>query len=245
MSALVYQAINAVAAELADGGIAKRHRNDEGGYDYRSMEDVLNALAPHLARHKLCVLPRVLERDARLVVGGRSQVVTVRAAFDFVSALDGSRHIVETFGEALDESDKGTSKAMSAAYKSAMLQAFCIPVPQEDTDATSPRLNGIALPEPPEGWDCWAGELIDIAKSCESADAIDRLCHTRRAGLSALQRARPELYDRIGAVIAAKIEAAHVRPERGHATSASPVKSGRPKRAREKSGASRSPAEAA
>jgi hypothetical protein len=32
MSVLVYQAINAVAGELSELGIAKRHRNEAGDY---------------------------------------------------------------------------------------------------------------------------------------------------------------------------------------------------------------------
>lgn len=204
MSVLVYQAINAVAAELSQSGIAKRHWNEEREYQYRSVEDVLHALAPLLARHKLCVLPRVVERQGQSV-GAAAQLVTVRAAFDLVSALDGSKHTIECFGEAVDDSDKGTAKATSAAYKTAMLQAFCIPVPQEDADAKSPRLNGLALPEPPEGWESWAREVLDIVRTCESAEAIDRLCKARRPLLSALQRARPEIYSGVGEAIASKV----------------------------------------
>lgn len=47
--------------------------------------------------------------------------VTVRVAFALVSSEDGSTHIAEAYGEALDPSDKATAKAMSAAYKCAML----------------------------------------------------------------------------------------------------------------------------
>jgi len=213
MSGLVYQAINAVAAELATCGIPKSHRNEEGDYDYRGIEDVLAALAPLLAQHKLCVLPRVLEREANRL-GGRctDQLVVVRVAFDLVNALDGSAHVIESFGEAIDDSDKGTAKAMSSAYKAAMLQAFCIPVPQEHPDAGSPKLNrdgrshnSITLVEPAEGWDSWSAEVIDIAKSCESAEAIDRLLGKRRNQLTALQRARPGLYTKVGEAIAAKL----------------------------------------
>lgn len=214
MSALVYQAINAIAAELADKGIPKAHRNEERDYAYRSIEDVLSALAPLLARHKLCVLPRVLERHA--VRWGRAgQLVTVRAAFDLISALDASVHTIESFGEALDDSDKGTAKAISTAYKSAMLQAFCVPVLQEDSDATSAHLNnnmnGVAIAEPPEGWDSWTGEVIHIAQSCESSEAIDRLTAARRAMLSALQHSRPELYASIGDAVAERLSGLQLR----------------------------------
>ena len=207
MSVLVYQAIHAVAAELAENGIAKNHRNEQDDYAYRSIDDVQQALAPLLARHKLCVLPRILERH--VVVSGApqsGQLVTVRAAFDLVSALDGSVHAVESFGEAIDDSDKGTAKATSAAYKSAMLQAFCIPVPQTDTEAASPRFTlKVAQPEPAEGWESWVEETTAIAATCETDEAIQRLMSGRRALLAALQHSRPELYAAIGDAIASRL----------------------------------------
>jgi hypothetical protein len=209
MSGLVYQAINAVSAELAASGIAKSRRNEQDDYAYRGIEDVLRALAPLLANHKLCVLPRVVERQAlRLET---DQFVVLRVAFDLVSAIDGSNHVVESFGEAIDDSDKGTAKAMSAAYKAAMLQVFCIPVPEEDVDARSPKFNGhshnrsIVLAEPPEGWDAWSAEVIDVAGVCESPEAIDRLLAKRRPQLSSLQRGRPDLYSRVGEAIAGRL----------------------------------------
>ena len=58
----IYGAINAVTAELAGSGIAKNRTNLVEGYKYRSIDDVLNRLAPLLAKHRLCVLPRVVDR---------------------------------------------------------------------------------------------------------------------------------------------------------------------------------------
>jgi hypothetical protein len=257
MSTLVYQAINSVAAEVAASGIAKTRMNEEGGYAYRGIEDVLHALGPLLPLHKLCVLPRVLERDAQSGDGGEQHVV-LRVAFDMVSAIDGSRHVVESFGEAIDDSDKGTAKAMSAAYKAAMLQAFCIPVPQEDADSFSPGLTGKPIarraaatsstptPEPPEGWEGWSAEVIDIAKSCESGEAIDRLLARRRERLSALQRGRPELYASVGEAIAARL-AELQPPNRAPKAPARARKSAPPLRANKegKPDGDRAPAEAA
>jgi hypothetical protein len=62
--------------------------------------------------------------------------VVVDVEFDFVSATDGSAHTVKTYGEAMDTADKATNKAMSAAYKYACLQTFCIPT-EGDNDADS------------------------------------------------------------------------------------------------------------
>ena len=58
----VYAAINAISAELAEHGIAKTHVNEADDYQYRSIDDLLDRLAPLLAKHRLCVLPRVLKR---------------------------------------------------------------------------------------------------------------------------------------------------------------------------------------
>ena len=59
----VYAAINAVSAELAQHGIAKSHINEADDYRFRSIDDLLDRLAPLLAKHRLCVLPRALERS--------------------------------------------------------------------------------------------------------------------------------------------------------------------------------------
>lgn len=140
MSCLVYKAINNVQAALSVDGIGKNRTNTQGAtYKFRGIDDVLNALAPLLAKHQLCILPRVISRECteRLSKsGGNLFYVTVEAEFDFVSTEDGSKHTVKTYGEAMDSSDKATNKAMSAAYKYAALQAFAIPT-EGDNDADS------------------------------------------------------------------------------------------------------------
>ena len=133
----VYKAINAVQAELAREGITKDRRNQQQGYNFRGIDDVYNALAPLLAKHGLCVLPRILSRDCverQTQKGGVLFYVTVEAEFDFVASEDGSKHTVRTYGEAMDSGDKATNKAMSAAYKYAAFQSFAIPT-EGDNDA--------------------------------------------------------------------------------------------------------------
>lgn len=139
----VYQAINAVQAELAKVGIAKDKTNSQGsGYKFRGVDDVMNAISPLLAEHKLCILPRVISRtcDERMSGSGKPLFfVTVEVEFDFVSSEDGSKHTVKTFGEAMDSGDKATNKAMSAAYKYAAFQSFSIPT-EADADAQTHTL---------------------------------------------------------------------------------------------------------
>jgi hypothetical protein len=134
----VYQAIAEVAAELAARGISKDSRNQAQGFNFRGIDAVYNALAPLLAKHKLCILPRCISRECVERTNAKGNAlfyVTVQAEFDLVSAEDGSKHTVSTFGEAMDSGDKATNKAMSAAYKYAAFQAFCIPTEETSVDS--------------------------------------------------------------------------------------------------------------
>lgn len=135
----VYAAIAAVTEKLSKEGISKSRKNAQQGYNFRGIDDVYNALAPFLANAKLCILPCVLERELverQSQKGGALFYVTVKVDFAFVSAEDGSDHHVVTYGEAMDSGDKATNKAMSAAFKYAAMQAFCIPT-EGDNDADS------------------------------------------------------------------------------------------------------------
>jgi hypothetical protein len=141
----VYTKIAAVSAELAQVGISKGRKNQQQGYSFRGIDDVLNALAPMLANAGLVILPRCLSRtstERETQKGGTLFYVVVEAAFDFVASVDGSSHTVVTFGEAMDSADKATNKAMSAAYKYATILAFCIPLVGEDADATTHEVTG-------------------------------------------------------------------------------------------------------
>lgn len=133
----VYQAIAKVMAVIGKEGIAKDRKNDQQGYNFRGIDDVYNALAPILSEAQLCILPavrerQVLERQTRS--GGALFYVTVDVEFALVSAVDGSTHTIRVVGEAMDSGDKATNKAMSAAYKYACMQTFCIPT-EGDNDA--------------------------------------------------------------------------------------------------------------
>ena len=133
----VYQAIAAVMARLAKDGIGKDRRNEQQGYAFRGIDDVYNALAPILAEHQLCILPKVQSREVterQTRSGSTLFYVNVAVDFHFVSAVDGSWHVVSMPGEAMDSADKATNKAMSAAYKYMAFQTFAIPT-EGDNDA--------------------------------------------------------------------------------------------------------------
>ena len=139
----VYKAIGAVSAAMSHSGISKDRKNTQQGYNFRGIDDVLNALSTALVDAGLVILPRcveriVLEREAKS--GGALFNVTCHVEFDLVATEDGSKHTVSTYGEAMDSADKATNKAMSAAYKYLALLVFCIPTeasPETDADFSS------------------------------------------------------------------------------------------------------------
>ena len=135
----VYQAIGAVSAAMSAQGISKGRSNQQQGYKFRGIDDVLNALSPALSACGLVILPRCTDRvvvERATAKGGALFNVTCRVEFDLVSTEDGSTHTVCTYGEAMDSADKATNKAMSAAYKYLALLVFCIPTEATpDTDA--------------------------------------------------------------------------------------------------------------
>jgi len=205
--ARVYGAINAVTSAFAQQGIAKDRFNTADEYAYRSIDDVLVRLSPLLAEHRLCVLPRMLERsvsERQGVAGELLLAVSVHVAYDLVSAEDGSAHTIEVWGEALDSSDKGTAKALQSAYKYALLQAFAVPVSgSEDADARSPRLKAPNLPrQPVQGWQQWCADISETIELCESSEAIDRIQRSYRSEFAALQRERAQLYTQVGQAMA-------------------------------------------
>lgn len=215
----VYAAIHGVAAELAAAGIGKAHTNEVEGYKYRSVDDVLDRLAPLLAKHRLCVLPNAIERtvlERRGESEGLLLHVALKVAFTLTSVDDGSAHVVEAYGEAMDGGDKATAKAMSTAYKSAMVQTFCIPVcVGDEPDKASHRLRARTHEaEPVQGWEQWAADIIDMITVCESEQAIGTVQERQRELLKAISRERPELYAALGEVFSARRKLMNNRRDR-------------------------------
>lgn len=225
----VFQAINAVQRDLAATGIGKDSENTFDKYKFRGIDAVYNALSPLLAKHGLCVLPRMLTREVieRTAKGGNALFyVTVEAEFDLVSSEDGSKHTVRTFGEAMDRGDKATNKAMSAAYKYAAFQTFAIPTEGDnDADASTHEVKANGRPQarqvagtPTEGaWEAMGEEeqafLSEVAKQAiallESGDAEAAHDHVQTQNLGSDERVA--LWTRFNSKQRSALKKAHER----------------------------------
>lgn len=128
----ICEAMNAI------GAVGKERRSDHGNFQFRGIDDILNAVGPVMRDHCLFVNPRLLtiERTpAKSKNGGGLMNTIVTVEFEFVSGADGSTYTVGPIpGEAMDSGDKSTAKAMSVALRTCLIQVFAIPTEDRDPD---------------------------------------------------------------------------------------------------------------
>lgn len=148
----IFSTINSVMSEL--GAIAKNKRNQQQGFSYRGVDDVMNALNPLMVKHKLFCVPKVLrnEREERQTSRGSNLLYSIVTMEYTLYAEDGSSVSAVVIGEGMDSGDKATNKAMAIAYKYAMFQIFSIPTEETapDADADTPEETAPKQKQPPK-----------------------------------------------------------------------------------------------
>ena len=141
----IFKALSAVQSDLSKVGIAKNQKNSHQGYKFRGIDDVLNTLAPIIAEHGVLIIPNVLSKDIKTTAtknGGVASHVILEVGFVLYDS-EGDSICHTAYGEALDTSDKAVNKAMTAAYKYFLFQAFCIPIDGVE-DADSEQIQQVA-----------------------------------------------------------------------------------------------------
>lgn len=137
---LIYGKISAIMKECP--AIGKDKQNSQQHYNYRGIDDVMNALQNILPKYGVFYVPEVLEsfREERVSKSGGNNIYTVlKVKYNFY-AEDGSHISAVVQSEGMDSGDKSSNKAMSAACKYALFQVFNIPTQElVDPDATSPE----------------------------------------------------------------------------------------------------------
>lgn len=132
----IYQCLADINAEVS--AIGKDRQNQQQGFKFRGIDDVMNELHALFAKHRVMIIPKIgtYERFERATKsGGLSNHYLVRTEWTLL-ADDGSFVTIQNVGEAADSGDKAFGKAMSYGLKFALLQAFLIPTEEEkDPDA--------------------------------------------------------------------------------------------------------------
>ena len=136
----IYQSIVGIMQDIP--AIGKDKVNAQQHFKFRGIDDVMNVMQPILAKHKVFVVPQVLEqvREERTTSkGGNLIYSTLKIKFIFY-AEDGTFVEAITEGEGMDSGDKASNKAMSIAFKYALFQVFCIPTEEMlDPDQETPE----------------------------------------------------------------------------------------------------------
>lgn len=183
--------VQALAAVMGDvRAVAKADRNKSQGFNFRGIDSVTNAVAPALRKHGVIVIP-VLENLERFAVtttrGAAMNGVLVKVRYEFHGPAGDHLQVVVP-GEAYDSADKATAKAMSVAFRTALLQALTLPTDEVDPDAEFPE--GMAA----TGGTDPAAQAAEraFAEAWNNPDALRRL-HSWYAG----QGAPAQFLDRI------------------------------------------------
>ena len=160
MEEKIYDAINGIMAEI--GAIGKDKKNQQQGFMYRGIDDVMNALQPALVKHKVFIVPEVTNEERSEKVSIKEYQGQKKESVLFYTRLgvtykffaeDGSFIEAKVIGEAMDSGDKATNKALSVAYKYACFQVFCIPTeelldPDGESHEVKPGRKDTKRPEP-------------------------------------------------------------------------------------------------
>lgn len=134
-SVSVHEALSAVMGDVQ--AVGKGEQNKSQGFSFRGIDAVVNAVGPALRRHGVIVLPNVRSfryGEFSTRSGTVMHTATLEVEFTFVGP-DGSTLSCSAMGESADAGDKATAKAHSVAFRTALLQALCIPTDEPDPDS--------------------------------------------------------------------------------------------------------------
>jgi len=188
----IYETIAAVMGEI--GAIGKTSKNEQQKFMFRGIDAVMNAINPALVKHKLFIVPEILEqiREERQSKNGGMLIYSVCKIKYTFYAEDGSSVSATVIGEGMDSGDKATNKAMSIAFKYACFQVFCIPTEEmvdpdaevhnveskekKELKATAKQIELLHKLVPDEGWAKmieWAGvEKVEDMTAQKASEII-------------------------------------------------------------------------
>lgn len=166
----VNEAVVAVMEEV--GAVDKGGYNSAQRFNFRGVDQVVNAVAPALRSNGVVVAPIAIDADYRDSVNGKgTAVVEVRGTVTYRwTGPEGDYFDVTVASEARDFADKATAKFMSVAFRICLLQTLSLPTDDPDPDSEYPEVHsapqgasqGAAKPDP---------DVLTVLRSAIQADA--------------------------------------------------------------------------
>ena len=147
MTGQIHEALAAVMADCTH--VAKRDRNDHQRFMFRGIDAVVNAVGPILREHHVTVRPVVQHVSYDVVQTTTGKPATAcRVIVDYVfGAPDGSELTATVAAEAWASGDKAAPKAMSVAFRTALLQTLALPTDEPDPDAHTFERQQVTRPQ--------------------------------------------------------------------------------------------------
>lgn len=131
-----------VAVSKSIGAVGKNQRMEAGParYQYRGLDDLLNAVHPALIEHGVTFAPHSVQMVNEIQGTTKSGSTThlLRAIVTYrVYGPAGDYIESSVLAEGADTGDKAGNKLMSGAFKYVLGQVLCIPFSMEDQDASA------------------------------------------------------------------------------------------------------------
>ena len=133
---LIYEALTAINKEVE--AIKKDQTNQQQGFKYRGIDQVMNELHDLFARFEVLITSEPLNcnREERTNAKGTTLIWSIIEYKFTFTAKDGSSISSTAIGEAMDSGDKGSIKCISVALKYVLFDMFLIPTAEmKDPDA--------------------------------------------------------------------------------------------------------------
>lgn len=128
----VVQALSAAMDDI--GAVRKDQINQHQRFNFRGVDAVVNAASPAFRRHGIVVAPTVLEKELHETKTAKGAVmanVYLTVRYDFYGPR-GDSISATVASESFDSGDKATAKAMSVAFRTALLQTLALPTDEID-----------------------------------------------------------------------------------------------------------------
>lgn len=188
----VIEAITAIKDEV--GAVGKDGRNKQQGYNFRGVDAVVNAISRALINNGVVVAPVATSPHHGVIEAGQNRTpmshCTVTVTYRFHGPA-GDYIDVQVPGEAMDSGDKATPKAMSVAYRTALLQTLTLPTDEPDPDSQSyERSTADSQPAEPVTDPEWLTRMENAITAASSVQELETTANTIRAAQEARKVAR-------------------------------------------------------
>ena len=131
----INKAMSNIQQYMVENPISKSRKNKFQNYDYRGIEDVVQAFSKPLADNHVILLPQNIDVDTTYLDDAKNSTVTrISGILRFLCTEDGSYLDRSYEGHSKSAQQKCLEAAKSFAFRDALLETFCVPFNQVEPE---------------------------------------------------------------------------------------------------------------